>query len=70
MTWEYMVREFNVQDSSKILLLEEFLNQVGSDGWELVSVATTPTDAFTHLVYLKRASTMSMSTDLIPPTRL
>jgi hypothetical protein len=54
MTWEYMVREFNVQDSDKILLLEEFLNETGRDGWELVSVATTPTANFTHLVYLKR----------------
>lgn len=41
MTWEYMVREFNVQDSGKILLLEEFLNEARRDGWELVSVATT-----------------------------
>jgi hypothetical protein len=56
MTWEYMVREFNVQDSGKILLLEEFLNETGKDGWELVSVATTPTDNFTHLIYLKRAA--------------
>jgi len=54
MVWEYMVREFNVQDSDKILLLEEYLNEAGRDGWELVSVATTPTDNFTHLVYLKR----------------
>lgn len=70
MTWEYMVREFNVQDSTKILLLEEFLNEVGRDGWELVSVATTPTDAFTHLVYLKRVATISAGADLIPPARL
>ena len=54
MTWEYMVREFDVQDSDKILLLEEFLNEAGKDGWELVGVATTPTEHFTHLVYLKR----------------
>ena len=51
-----MVREFNVQDSGKILLLEEFLNEVGRDGLELVSVATTPTENFTHLIYLKRAA--------------
>ena len=51
-----MVREFNVQDSVKILLLEEFLNEVGKDGWELVSVATTPTESFTHLIYLKRST--------------
>jgi hypothetical protein len=56
MTWEYMIREFSVEDSAKILLLEEFLNEVGKDGWELVSVATTPTENFTHLVYCKRAS--------------
>ncbi len=56
MTWDYMVREFNVQTSDKILLLEEFLNEVGRDGWELVSVATTPTENFTHLVYLKRST--------------
>jgi hypothetical protein len=56
MTWEYMVREFNVQDSEKLLLLEEFLNEVGQDGWELVSVATTPTANFTQLVYLKRGA--------------
>jgi len=48
-----MVREFNVQDSGK-LLLEDFLNEAGSDGWELVSVATTPTENFTHLIYPKR----------------
>ena len=59
MAWEYMVREFNVQDSDKILLVEEFLNEAGKDGWELVSVATTPTANFTHLVYLKRSSAMS-----------
>jgi len=33
MTWEYLVREFNVQDSDKILLLEEFLNVAGTDCW-------------------------------------
>lgn len=65
-----MVREFNVQDSTKILLLEEFLNEAGRDGWELVSVATTPTDAFTHLVYLKRGGSIGTSADLIPPLRL
>ncbi len=27
MKWEYLVREFNVQDSDKILLLEEFLER-------------------------------------------
>jgi len=59
MKWEYMVREFNVQDADKILLLEEFLNVAGSDGWELVSVATTPTSNFTHLVYLKRAASFA-----------
>ena len=59
MTWEYMVREFNVQDSDKILLLEEFLNEAGHDGWELVSVATTPTENFTHLIYLKRGASVS-----------
>ena len=41
MSWEYMVREFNVQDTARIVLLEEFLNEVGNDGWELISVATT-----------------------------
>lgn len=69
MTWEYMVREFNVQDSGRILLLEEFLNEVGRDGWELISVATTPTDNFTHLVYLKRASDIMERVDLSPPPR-
>ncbi len=67
MTWEYMVREFNVQDSDKILLLEEFLNVTGKDGWELVSVATTPTANFTHLVYLKRPATSVERVDLVPP---
>jgi len=60
MTWEYMVREFSVQDSGKVLLLEEFLNVAGRDGWELVSVATTPTENFTHLVYLKRAASVAL----------
>ena len=55
MQWEYLVREFNVQDSDKILLVEDFLNEAGKDGWELVSVATTPTENFTHLMYLKRS---------------
>ena len=64
MTWEYMVREFNVQDSGKILLLEEFLNEAGQDGWELVSVATTPTEAFTHLIYLKRGAVLAERADL------
>ncbi|HTS50463.1 MAG TPA: DUF4177 domain-containing protein [Bryobacteraceae bacterium] len=59
MTWEYLVREFSVEDSGKILLLEEFLNEVGKDGWELVSVATTPTSNFTHLVYFKRANSVA-----------
>jgi hypothetical protein len=67
MTWEYMVREFNVQDSDKILLLEEFLNETGKGGWELVSVATTPTANLTHLVYLKRAGALTERVDLAPP---
>lgn len=70
MHWEYIVREFNVQDSGNILLLEEFLNEVGKDGWELVSVATTPTENFTHLVYLKRAATLADRAELnAPPSR-
>ena len=48
-----MIREFSVETSDKILLLEEFLNVTGKDGWELISVASTPTANFTHLVYLK-----------------
>lgn len=67
MTWEYMVREFSVQDSDKILLLEEFLNVTGRDGWELVSVATTPTANFTHLVYLKRPAALAERAELLPP---
>ena len=67
MTWEYMVREFNVQDFDKILLLEEFLNETGQDGWELVGVATTPTANFTHLVYLKRSGALTGRVDLAPP---
>ena len=63
--WEYLVREFNVQDSDKILLLEEFLNESGRDGWELVSVATTPTANFTHVVYLKRTSAEAKEVDAI-----
>lgn len=70
MTWEYMVREFNVQDSGKILLLEEFLNEVGRDGWELVSVANTPTEAFKHLVYLKRVTLTDTGVGLLPTARL
>ena len=61
------MREFNVEDSDKILLLEEFLNETGKDGWELVSVATTPTANFTHLVYLKRPAALSGRVDLVPP---
>jgi hypothetical protein len=69
MNWEYLVREFNVQDVDRILLLEEFLNEVGKDGWELVSVATTPTSSFTHLVYLKRAVSSAGRIDARPPVR-
>ena len=69
MTWEYMVREFDVQDSGKILLLEDFLNEAGKDGWELVGVATTPTEHFTHLVYLKRPGALAERLDLIPPPK-
>ena len=69
MTWEYMIREFNVEDSDKILLVEEFLNEVGKDGWELVSVATTPTANFTHLVYLKRGTVLAERVDLLPPPK-
>jgi len=64
-----MVREFNVYDSAKILLLEEFLNEVGRDGWELISVAMTPTENFTHVVYLKRATILADRVDLAPPIR-
>ena len=67
MNWEYLVREFNVQDSDKILLLEDFLNEAGKDGWELVSVATTPTANFTHLVYLKRGTVLAERVDHAPP---
>jgi hypothetical protein len=67
MNWEYMVREFNVQDSDKILLLEDFLNETGRDGWELVSVATTPTANFTHLIYLKRGAVLAERTGFTPP---
>jgi len=68
MNWEYIVREFSVEHSDKVLLLEEFLNEVGKDGWELVSVATTPTANFTHLIYLKRALTgLTEPVDLLPP---
>ena len=67
MTWEYMVREFDVQDSDKILLLEEFLNEAAKDGWELVGVAITPTEQFTHLVYLKRRGALAERLELTPP---
>lgn len=69
MSWEYMVREFSVQDSARILLMKEFLNEVGRDGWELISVATTPTENFTHLVYLKRPTTLADRAGLLPPAR-
>lgn len=59
MRWEYIVREFSVQDSDRILLLEEFLNEVGKDGWELVSVARSPMENYTHLVYLKRGALLA-----------
>ena len=65
-----MVREFNVQDSDKILLLEDFLNETGKDGWELVSVATTPTANFTHLIYLKRGAVLPERVGRTPPLSL
>jgi hypothetical protein len=67
MNWECMVWEFDVQDSDKILLLEEFLNETGRDGWELVSVATTPTQNFTHLIYLKRGVVLAERSSLTAP---
>ena len=54
MAWEYMVRELGVESADKVLLLEEFLNVSGQDGWEIVGVAPAPGPGFTHLVYLKR----------------
>ncbi len=54
-----MVREFSVEEPAHVLLLEEFLTEVGKDGWELISVATTPTAKFNHLVYLKRGLEMA-----------
>jgi hypothetical protein len=36
MRWEYLVREFSVQEPAHIVLLEELLNEVGKDGWNLV----------------------------------
>jgi hypothetical protein len=59
MTWEYMVREFSVEEPAYVLLLEDFLTEVGKDGWELVSVASTPTAKFNHLIYLKRGLAMA-----------
>lgn len=49
-----MVREFSVEEPEHVLLLLEFLTEVGRDGWDLVSVASTPTTKFNHLIYLKR----------------
>ena len=68
MRWEYLVREFGVKDTDKIHLLEEFLNEAGREGWELVSVATTPTENFTHLVYLKRGLVLAKPLDLPLPS--
>jgi hypothetical protein len=67
MTWEYIVREFSVQDSGKVQLLEDFLNEAGRDGWELISVATTPTENFTHLIYLKRSAAPAERLDFATP---
>jgi hypothetical protein len=66
MTWEYMVREFSVEDLGKILLVEEFLNEAGKDGWELVGVASTPTANFTHLIYFKRPTNSVVALDRPP----
>jgi len=49
-----MVREMSVETPDKVMLLEDFLNVSGQDGWEIVGVATAPGANFTHLVYLKR----------------
>jgi hypothetical protein len=68
MQWEYLVRELSVQEPAEVLLMEEFLNEVGRDGWELVSVAATPTAQFTHLVYLKRVKSAVM--DPVGPSNL
>ena len=61
MTWEYMVREMSVETPDKVLLLEEFLNVSGLDGWEMLGVAVAPGTTFTHLVYLKRPVDMAKS---------
>jgi len=62
--WEYIVREFSVEEPSHVVLLEEFLNEAGRDGWELVSVASTPTANFTHVVYMKRGIVLAKRRDL------
>jgi hypothetical protein len=56
MSWEYLVREFRLQDSVRISLLEDFLNETGREGWELVNVLPSPTDTSAHLVYLRRTA--------------
>ena len=43
---------------------------MGKDGWELVSVASTPTESFTHLVYLKRPYAVGGLASAEPPFRL
>ena len=62
-TWEYMVREFDVSTPDKLLLMEEFLNVSGQDGWELIAVTSKPTAERTHVVYLKRGRVSEVVSD-------
>jgi len=50
-----------LRSTEKVVLLEEFLNVSGQDGWEVVGVASAPGANFTHLVYLKRPGDMARS---------
>ena len=75
MQWEYRTERFDTDvrffsgttfDAEK---MNQTLNALGRDGWELVSVATMPTEVFTHLIYLRRrANSVAEPVNPMPPT--
>ena len=49
MVWEYKVKK--IPDTSTLAQIEQGLNNVGSDGWELINIVKVGTD---YVAFFKR----------------